>query len=184
MERPFSSPLTRDKDCNANGEITDFKSSTDKNGNSTTSFKSTYAGANPLVPGSPDIDVKTSFTLVENTKAGTLSVTANQTGDAYPVAETLIGDSKGNQLFIGVSPALGGDDAKELGPFQQLPGDNNRDMMSNSFVITIDQNGVFTGVKQGDKTYTVGEWNKMMQAKALVKEGEKPFPAHSFFELK
>jgi len=166
-----------EKTATPTGEITDFKSSTDNNGNSTVSFNSTYAGANPLVPGSPNIDVKTSFTLVENTKAGTLSVTATQKGDAYPVAETLIGDTKGNQLFIGVSPATGAQDTqKELGPFEKLPGNNNRAMMSNSFVITIDQNGVFTGVKQGDKAYSVADWNKMMQAKPLVKNDEKPYP--------
>jgi hypothetical protein len=34
------------------------------------------------------------------------------------------------------------------------------------------------GVKQGDKTYTVADWNKMMQSKPTEKQGEKPFPAH------
>ncbi len=170
-------PLLGTKTASPTGEISNFKSSTDKNGNSTVSFNSTYAGANPLVPGSPKIDVKTSFSLVENTKAGTLSVTATQKGDAYPTAETFIGDTKGNQLFIGVSPATGAQDTqKELGPFEKLGGDNNRDMMSSFFVITIDQKGAFTGVKQGDKTYTIADWNKMMQAKPLTKNDEKPFP--------
>jgi len=174
---PSYHPWLGTKTATPIGEIANFKSSSDKNGNSTVSFTATSAGANPLVTGSPDIDVKTNFTLVENIKAGTLSVTATQKGDAYPVAETLIGDTKGNQLFIGVSPATGAEDTqKELGPFTQLPGDNNRAMMSSSFVITIDQNGVFTGVKQGDKTYTVAEWNKKMQAKPLTKNDEKPFP--------
>ena len=135
-------------------------------------------GNNPLVPGSSDIDVKTKFNLVENTKAGTLNITATQTGDAYPAAETFIGDTKGNQLFIGVSPAAGGDIAQSLGPYKELPGDNDRPMMSSSFTVTMDKGGVFTGVKIGDKTYSVGDWNKMMQAKPLVKEDEKPFPAH------
>jgi RHS repeat-associated protein len=158
------------------GNIKDFTSSTDKSGNSTTSFTSVYAGNNPLVPGSSDIDVKTKFSLTENIKAGTLNITATQTGDAYPAAETFIGDTKGNQLFIGVSPAAGGDVAQSLGPYKELPGDNSRPMMSSSFTVTIDKNGVFTGVKQGDKTYGIGDWNKMMQAKPLVKEDDKPFP--------
>ena len=122
------------------GEITNIRSTSDADGNSTMSFTSTYAGSNPLVP-STNIEVKTDFTLVENLGAGTLSIKATQTGDAYPAAETLIGDTKGNQLFIGVSPATGHDDKRDLGPYQKLPGDNNRPMMSNSFVVTMDKNG-------------------------------------------
>jgi len=86
--------------------ITGFKATSDSKGNSTTSFTANMAAANPLtarigVP-TPDIDVHTSFTLTENQKAGTLNVSAVQTGDAFPAAETFIGDTKGNQLFIGV----------------------------------------------------------------------------------
>jgi RHS repeat-associated protein len=163
-------PLFGTSTATPTGGITDFKSSSDKNGNSTVSFTATSAGANPLVP-SADIDVKTNFTLVENTKAGTLNVTASQNGDEFPSAETLIGDTKGTQLFVGVSPAVGG-------PYTMLPGDNDRPMMSNSFTVTIDKDGGFTGVKQGDKTYSVADWNKMMQAKPVAKPDEKPFPAH------
>src|SRR6185437_1096924 len=42
---PSHHPLRGTKTATPTGKITDFKSSTDKNGNSTTSFKSTYAGA-------------------------------------------------------------------------------------------------------------------------------------------
>ncbi|MET3036158.1 hypothetical protein ABXT08_08655 [Chryseobacterium sp. NRRL B-14859] len=37
-------------------------------------------------------------------------------------------------------------------------------MMTSNFTATIDKNGVFTGVKMGDTTYTLQEWNKMMQS--------------------
>lgn len=141
------------------GSITNLTSTNNKDGSTTTSFTASMAGHNPLVAGSPDIDVHTNFTLTENDKAGTLQVNAVQTGDAFPAAETFIGDTKGNQLFIGVSPA----DAGTTGPYTQLPGDNSRPMMSASFTITMDSNGVFTGVKQGDKTYSMADWNKMNQ---------------------
>jgi 3,4-dihydroxy-2-butanone 4-phosphate synthase len=49
-------------------------------------------------------------------------------------------------------------------------------MMSNSFTVTMDAKGVFTGVKQGDKTYSITDWNKMMQSKPTEKQEEKPFP--------
>lgn len=158
------------------GEIDDFKATKDANGNNTATFTARSAGNLPLIP-SADIDVKTTFSLVENIKNGTLSVTASQKGDNYPPAETLIGDTKGNQLFVGVSPALGNDAAQSLGPYENLPGNNNRPMMYSSFVISIDKDGVFTGVEQYGKKYSVAEWNKMMQARPLVNP-EKPLPAH------
>lgn len=148
------------------GGITDFKQTQNKDGSSTVSFTSTMAGSNPLVPGSSDIDVKTKFTLTENEKAGTLQVNAAQTGDAFPAAETFIKDTKGNPLFIGVSPANAGTE----GPSTSLPWENNRPMMSASFTITMDKKGVFTGVVQGDKKYSTSDWNKMNQTKPTVKE--------------
>jgi RHS repeat-associated protein len=140
------------------GSISNFAAKTNRDGSNTVSFTSSMSGHNPLVKGSSDIDVQTKFTMTENLKAGTLNVSAVQTGDAFPSAETFMGDTKGNQLFIGVSPANGG-------PYTSLPFDNNRLMMSAKFTVTMDGKGAFTGVKQGDKTYTPGEWNKMNQNK-------------------
>ncbi|WP_214831784.1 hypothetical protein [Chryseobacterium sp. ISL-6] len=42
--------------------------------------------------------------------------------------------------------------------------------MSNNFTVTMDKNGVFTGVQQGDKTYSVSDWNKTMQSTPAVKQ--------------
>ena len=153
---PSSHPVLGSATEKPTGGISDFKYTANQDGSNTVSWSSTMSGANPLVPASPDIDVKTSFSLTENVKAGTLDINVNQTGDRFPAAETFIQDTKGNPLFIGVSPYEGN-------PYTSLPGDNNRQMMSNSFTATMDSNGVFTGVKQGNQTYTVGEWNKLYQ---------------------
>ena len=91
---------------------------------------------------------------------------AVQTGDAFPSAETLIGDTKGNMIFIGVSPANAGTE----GPYTSLPGENDRPMMSAEFTITMDNKGVFTGVQQGDNKYTIQDWNKMNQNKPTVRQ--------------
>ncbi|MGG7666997.1 RHS repeat domain-containing protein, partial [Dyadobacter sp. BHUBP1] len=145
------------------GIISNFTSTTNKDGSNTVSFTSSMAGHNPLVAGSPDINVKTDFKVTENVTTGTLDINAVQTGDAFPAAETLIGDTEGNQLFIGVSPANAG----TIGPFTHLMGDNNdRAMMSANFTVTMDTKGQFTGVKQGDKTYTVAEWNDRNRQKS------------------
>lgn len=144
------------------GSISNFTASTNKDGSNTVSFSSSMAGSNPLtkergIP-TPDINVKTDFTMTENVKAGTLDISAVQTGDAFPAAETLISDAKGNQLFIGVSPANGN-------PYTSLPGDNNRAMMSTNFTVKMDSKGVFTGVQQGKTTYTTSEWNDLNRNK-------------------
>ena len=147
------------------GVITNAVYTTNKDGSTTTSWTSTMSGHNPLVPGSPDIDVKTNFSLTENKSAGMLGVSVTQTGDAFPSAETMIGDTSGNQLMVGVSPASGD-------PYSSLPGDGSKAMMSNNFTVTMDENGVFTGVQQGDKTYSVSDWNKAMQSTPAVKQGD------------
>ncbi|MBO9584425.1 MAG: RHS repeat-associated core domain-containing protein [Flavobacterium sp.] len=160
---PSSHPILGSATEKPSGSISDFKQTQNKDGSSTVSFSSSMSGANPLVPGSPDIDVKTNFTMTENMKAGTLDVSISQTGDKFPAAETFMKDTGGNALFMGVSPYEGN-------PYTSLPGDNNRQMMSNSFTVTMDDKGVFTGVVQGDKTYTTSEWNKMYQGQPVSTE--------------
>jgi RHS repeat-associated protein len=126
----------------------------------------TMAGANPLVPGSPDIDVKSSLTIVEDLKAGTLTVNASMKGDGFPAAEMFIGDTKGQQLMIIASPYEGN-------PYISLPGDGNKAMGSANFTITINDKGEFTGVRTGSgkdaKTYTIEQWNKQLQSTELEK---------------
>lgn len=142
------------------GSISDFVYKVNKDGSNTISWTSTMAGHNPLIPASPDIDVKTKFSLTENTKTGTLDIMAQQFGDRFPAAETFILDTKGNALFIGVSPYDGN-------PYTSLPGDNDRPMMTANFTVNIDKNGVFTGIKMGTTLFSIQEWNKMMQSTPL-----------------
>lgn len=147
------------------GTISNASYTTNKDGSTTTSWTSTMSGQNPLTPSlvTPAIDVTTNFSLTENKEAGTLGVSVSQTGDAFPSAETMIGDTAGTQLMIGVSPAIGN-------PFTSLPGDGGKQMMSANFTVTMDGKGVFTGVQQGDKTYSVGDWNKMMTSTPAVQQ--------------
>jgi RHS repeat-associated protein len=152
------------------GNISNGVYTTNTDGSTTTSWTAKMAGSNPLTPNlfTPSIDVTTNFSLTENKTAGTLGVSVTQTGDAFPSAETMIGDTAGNQLMVGVSPAVGN-------PIVNLFGDNNRPMMSNNFTVTMDENGVFTGVQQGDKTYSVGDWNKMYESSNTVKIPEQQY---------
>ena len=57
--------------------------------------------------------------------------------------------------------------AVTTGPYTQFPGDNNdRAMMSANFSVTIDNKARLTGVKQGNTSYTVAEWNDMNRQKS------------------
>ena len=162
---PTYHPYLGTKTASDKGNISNFMHKSNKDGSNTVSWTSSMSGHNPLVPYAPDIDVKTNFSLTENTKMGTLDIMAVQSGDKFPAAETFIQDTKGNALFIGVSPYDGN-------PYTSLPGDNDRPMMTSNFTATIDENGVFTGIKMGDKTYSVQEWNKMMQSTPLKSDNK------------
>ncbi|MFN3664865.1 MAG: RHS repeat domain-containing protein [Sediminibacterium sp.] len=139
-----------------------------KFGNGSASIDASMAAGNPLTPKgiTPDIDVKSFINLVEDTKAGTLTVNATMKGDRFPAAEMFIGDTKGQQLMLIASSFEGN-------PYFNLPGEGNKSMGSANLTITINEKGEFTGVVIGSgkdaKTYTVDQWNKQIQATPLEK---------------
>ena|GEM_PF-2290270 len=60
---------------------------------------------------------------------------------------------------------------KNMGPFTELGGENeNRPITDFNFSITTDKNGNFTGVKEGDKTYNIGDWNKRFTSQSTQKQ--------------
>lgn len=69
----------------------------------TFSFGTHSTAKNPLSPGpqsmTPGIDVFTDFTITENKKQGTLTVSGQLTGDNYPSTEAFISDPAGNNLL-------------------------------------------------------------------------------------
>ena len=160
---PSHHPLLGSRTEVPEGELSNIEKDNDGYGNSTLKFNSSMAGANPLVPLSPDIDVSTAFTITENTNTGNLDVIAYQYGDKFPSAETFITDAEGTSLFIGVSQYEGD-------PYTSLPGDNCREMMSSSFTIWIDQKGMFMGVEQDDVVYSISDWNKKFENQATKVE--------------
>jgi RHS repeat-associated protein len=120
-------------------------------------FKSNYAGANPLTPGAPDINVFSSLSITENKKEGALNVAGKLTGDNFPSTEAFISDPSGQSVFLGVG-------FYEGSPFTSLWGENkDRDVASFNLSITTDADGNFTGVKVNDKSFSLAEWNKLFQ---------------------
>jgi RHS repeat-associated protein len=128
----------------------------------TFSFGTHSAAGNPKTPQAvtPNIDVFSDFSITENKKAGTLTVSGKLTGDNFPSTEAFISDPSGQNLFIGVGQ-IGADVGRNTGPFTELPGENeDNPITSFNFTVTTDKKGNLTGVKVGDKSYTLDEWNK------------------------
>ncbi|HET8572414.1 MAG TPA: DUF6443 domain-containing protein [Edaphocola sp.] len=140
-----------------------------KNGGSRTfTFGSHVAAGNPKTPKrfTPNIDVFSDFSITENKKAGTLSISGKLTGDNFPSTEAFITDPNGNNVFIGVGQIAKGV-GKNTGPFTELWGENeDRPVTSFNFTITTDKKGNFTGVKVGDTNYTIQQWNKLFTSQS------------------
>jgi hypothetical protein len=126
-----------------------------------------YSGKDPITPAAvtPELDVHANIIFAENKEKGTLQITGNVFGDKFPSTEGFILDQSGKgKLFLGA--------IKEEGGLINLFGDNKEDLFKINMTITFDKNGNFTGVKQGDKTYTVEEWNKIVSSNWDKKENK------------
>ncbi len=97
---------------------------------------------------SPDIDVESNFSITQSgeDKEGnsTISISGKMFGDAFPAAEAFVEDSKGNRVFMGVSPAKFGPNE---GPFVALFGQSKFPMANLNVSIAVNKDGVFQGVK-------------------------------------
>lgn len=145
--------------------FTDDLNISSKGDSKTFSFGTHVAAANPDISGSPDIDIFSDFSITENKKAGTLSISGKLNGDNFPSTEAFITDPNGNNLFIGVGQIDAGV-SKDWGPLTQLPGSNeNNSITSFNFNVTTDKKGNFTGVQVGKTNYSIEEWNKRFTSK-------------------
>jgi RHS repeat-associated protein len=130
-------------------------------GKSAISLDFEHSAKDPITPSlvTPDLDVQASLDVIENLGedgSGLLSVTGRFTGDAFPSTEAFITDQSGEtQLLLGAH--------KEEGGLGKLFGENKRPTFTVNMMINVDKNGNFTGVTQGDKTYTVKEWNQKVK---------------------
>ena len=84
-----------------------------------------FAGANPLVPGSPDINTKLDMSGQVN--SGQVCYSGHLYGDAFPNAEAFVINSQ-KQAAMLLTFTTQGD--RTTGPELLLPGNNSRDMGS------------------------------------------------------
>jgi hypothetical protein len=122
-----------------------------------------------------DIDLHTNLNIeVSDIDGGNqlLSISGQIKGDRFPNAEAFVSDSKGNSVFLGVFVTQSG---PQSGPTWTLMGDANKLMMSVNMGIITNKNGIFTGVKIGNKTISIEEWNKNSSGPMSVKKFKKNY---------
>ncbi|PWJ60020.1 RHS repeat-associated protein [Dyadobacter jejuensis] len=154
-------------------EFTNGLSIKDGGDSRTFGFGTHSAAANPKTPpGTPDIGVFSNFSITENKKAGTLSLSGQLTGDNFPSTEAFINDPSGQGLFLGVGQ-IGADVGRNTGPFTELPGQNSDNPITSfNLTITTDKKGNFTGVQSGGKTYSIADWNNQFSNTKPKKENQ------------
>ncbi|OHX65790.1 hypothetical protein [Flammeovirga pacifica] len=85
-----------------------------------------------------------------------LTVTGSFTGDEFPSTESFITDQSGKtKLFLGAQMENGG--------LHSLVDDNKEKLFNVNMQIMFNDKGNFTGVRQGETTYSVEDWNKKVQ---------------------
>jgi len=121
------------------------------------SMSFSHEAKDPITPGfaTPDLDLNGSLNFSENLESGVLSISGAFTGDNFPSAEAFISDQSGNNLFLGASMETGG--------VHSLFGENNNSKFNVNMQVQFNSDGNFTGVKQGDNTYSVEQWNQRVQ---------------------
>ena len=123
------------------------------------SFYTSYSANNPLVFGSPDIDVYAKFNVQEDKKNHLLNINMQAKGDDFPNTEAFITDASGQSVFLGVDVRRQGKDNSPM----LLFGGYEEDIMDVNISVGFDDNGNFTNVNSGGKTYTLSDWNAKFQ---------------------
>ncbi|MEM9067672.1 MAG: hypothetical protein AAGE52_04175 [Myxococcota bacterium] len=142
-EHPFGSPVAGQPDVRATQR---------QAARGVTTLQLEYAGSNPLIVGSPDVDVRSTFAVHEADDR--LTIHADIRGDAFPAAESFVRDHEGNAVFIGVH-AL-----PEDAMITDLVGHGSIPMISAAITIHRDpETQAFAAVEVDGETYTLEDWN-------------------------
>jgi RHS repeat-associated protein len=151
-ENTYSSPSHHPIYGKATDEPSGYATKTSA-GDGMVSFETGYSGDNPLVP-SPKIDNKSFFTAIQTKDMLTISV--NAYGDDFPNTEMFVADPSGQTVFLGVDVRAAGQDKTPTILF----GGATENIKNATVSIKIDDKGNFVGIVQGDKTYSVNDWNE------------------------
>ncbi|NAS12671.1 RHS repeat protein [Poritiphilus flavus] len=99
-----------------------------------------------------------------------LSICGQVSGDTFPNAEAFVSDAEGNSVWLGTFATQSG---PNTGPFFTLAGDSNDPMININIGIVTNKDGIFKGVRVGDKTISLEQWNKDTTGPMSVDEFKK-----------
>ncbi len=136
--------------------VSDYRLNNANEAVETHTFNTSVQGNNPLVPGSPNIDVDGRFTVTEDLARGQLRVQAQFNGDNFPNSESFVTDSRGVAVSIAAGTLAGT-------PFSLVGEHADRPIMNADLIIKLDGQGNFTGVTSGGRDYTIAQWNAQVQ---------------------
>mgnify|MGYP001817405351 FL=1 len=132
-----------------------------------------------LIPGidwggpTHDIDLHTNLNVqVSDLDGGDqlLTISGKISGDTFPNAEAFVADAQGNSVML---QAFMTANEPVFGPLLTLAGDKNVTMMEINVGIVTDKDGIFKGVRVGDKTISLEQWNKDTSGGMSVEEFKK-----------
>ncbi|MCH7403858.1 RHS repeat-associated core domain-containing protein [Belliella kenyensis] len=146
-------------------------------GNNDAVFPVGFGGSMVPIDGGPtwDIDIHTSLRIATSDLDNgnqLLSISGQIAGDRFPDAEAYVTDAEGNSVWLG---AFANQVGPDIGPFITLAGNNKRPMIDINVGIVTDKNGVFTGVRAGDQTISLDQWNKDNSGPMSVDEFKKQY---------
>lgn len=109
-----------------------------KHGPNWISFRMHAAGANPLVPGAPNIDMV--ITITASVARGGLNINAQLGGDQFPNAEVIMQDERGARRMLFTYET---DAGAHTGPFTRLAGSRPLPMNAICKSFPINAEGLF-----------------------------------------
>jgi hypothetical protein len=139
------------------------------------------SGANPLVPGAPDIDVSAQLDITWSDDRASLACVL--TGDGFPNAEVFVEDPAGQRVFVAAFATRGNGSATDA-PLR-LSGNWLRPMGEGQVTILTGASGRFTGIAAGNSPITgivsrpmpIAAWNAQFEARGTAPEWEEAFSA-------
>ncbi len=112
-----------------------------------------FEGNNPLVFGSPDIEVRSLVKLTENKVKNQLNVTIDLFSKAFPATEAFIEDASGQKVFLSGAAAFGK-------PTHLILAGENK-VGSVNVTINLDDAGNFTNVTVGKANFSLDAFNSI-----------------------
>lgn len=129
----------------------------------TTTLQVNAEGTNPLIPGAPASDTRSTFRV--RVEGNELHVSADVRGDAFPAVETFVRDHAGNAVFIGVYQL-----SEDVGVSDMFLDFQRPMIRANVTIVRDPDTQAFVAVESEGRRYTLDEWNRQFEQADVIEE--------------